>query len=355
MVQDKEKIIGKVQTQLVNQYAGFDHYIGVDWSCSTMAIARISAKRPNHVHVHEQQSSIEDLQVYLHEIKGRRIVVVEESTPAQWLYVKLCEHVEKMVVCDPYRNRLMLDGPQNDTIDAKTLVRLLLNGMLKEVFHTMDETYNLRKYVSSYNDLVRQGVRLQNQQYGFLMQEGRTKKEKDQIQGKSALFVLKQLERGIALYEEQKKEYEELFQELCQKNKTLKALISIPGIGNIGAVKILAYMVDPKRFGGVGKYLAYSGLVSHILESGGRVYGKRRPRFCRTLKNVYKTAANSIINGQGPLRKYYEHLLKKGMDEHNARHQLARYVARISFGIVKHPKKFTLKKKAPQKETRQRR
>lgn len=353
MAKDTKKVVEKTQTQLVNRYDGYDHYIGVDWSSSTMAIARICKGRPNHVRVHEQQSSLKDLQLHLDQLQGNRIVVIEESTPAQWLYVNLHDHVEKVVVCDPYRNRLLQDGPKNDKIDAKGLCRLLKNGMVKEVYHTMEKTYELRKYVSAYIDLVRQGVRLQNQQFGFLMQEGKTKKEKQQIQGESNRFVQKQLECSIRLYREQKKEYEELFAELCQKNRTLKALVSIPGIGDIGAVKILAYLLDPKRFGRAGKYLAYCGLVSYILESGGRVYGKRRPRFCRVLKDVYKTAAVSIINGSGPLRKYYDHLLKKGLSEHNARHQLARYVARISFGIVKKPKKFTLKKKTPKKENRQ--
>lgn len=355
MAKDTKKAVTKVRSQIVNHYDGYDHYIGIDWSSSTMAIARIGKNQPNQVKVHEQKSSIKDLLLYLKEIRGRKIVVIEESTPAHWLFVNLYSQVDKVVVCDPYRNKLMLDGPQNDKIDAKILCKLLKNGMLKEVFHTMEKTYELRKYVSSYIDLVRQGVRLQNQQYGFLMQEGKKKKEKENVVSQSNRFVQQQLDRSIQLYEEQKKEYEELFAELTRKNKTIKALISIPGIGNIGAVKILAYMVDPKRFRQVGKYLAYCGLVSYKLESGGRVYGKRRPRFCRVLKEVYKTAAVVIINGNGPLRKYYDFLLGKGLSEHNARHQLARYVARISFGIVKQPKKFTMKKKDPKKESRQRR
>jgi transposase len=143
-----------------------------------------------------------------------------------------------------------------------------------------------------------------------------------------------------------------LFQRLCKQNKALKCLCSIPGIAEISAVKILAITVDGKRFPGSGKYLAYCGLVSYIRESGGRVYGKRRPRYSRVLKDVYKTAASTVINGNGPLRKYYDYQISKGASEHNARNALARYIARICYGILKEPARFSAKryKERPRKK-----
>jgi len=325
----------KKTSSIVNVYSGYDHYIAVDWSQENMALARISKSRPNKVRVSQHLSNYKELQQMLGSIKGKRIVVLEESSPAQWLYLQLYDYAEKIVVCDPYRNRLLSEGPKTDPIDARKLCLLLYSGMIKEIYHSHAKVYELRKYVSSYIDLVKMGVRVKNQRTGFLSQEGKSKTMSDKIESECTSFVLDIQTEQISLYEEQKEKYEVLFDKLCKENKTLKCLCTIPGIAAISAVKILAMMVEAKRFPNAKHYLAYCGLVSHIIESGGKVYGHRRPRYSRVLKEVYKTAANSVINGNGPLRKTNDLYLDNGMSEHNARHALARYIARISFGIVK--------------------
>ena len=99
-------------TSIVNAYSGYDHYIAIDWSQKNMALARISGNRPNKVHVSEHRSDYKELQRMLSSIKGKRIVLLEESSPAHWLYLHLYDYAEKIVICDPYRNRLLNDGPK---------------------------------------------------------------------------------------------------------------------------------------------------------------------------------------------------------------------------------------------------
>jgi transposase len=188
------------------------------------------------------------------------------------------------------------------------------------------------------------GVRLQNQRTGFLAQEGKTKRQKSMsADTKASRFVLEHLEEAIKLYEKQKSEYSNLFEALCRKSSMLKNLCSIPGIAEISAVKIWATMIEPRRFKTANKYLAYCGLVNYKKESGGRVYGARRPRFSRVLKTVYKTATIVVINGQNPLRSYYNGLIEKGQSEHNARHAVARQIAKISYGVAKTGTKYQAK------------
>jgi hypothetical protein len=334
-MKERTVVSKKSSTKIVNKYSGYDHYIAIDWSQKTMALGRISKKRPENVKVKEYPSNYKELQRMLSTIQGRTIVVLEESSPAHWLYLQLYDYAEKIVICDPYRNRLLSDGPKTDPIDAGKLCLLLYSGMIKEVYHSHEKVFELRKYVSSYIDLVKMGVRLKNQRSGFLSQEGKSKTMSDKVELDSTSFVIDLQQEQINLYEVQKDKHEELFKKLCKENKILKRLFSIPGIGEISAVKILSMIVDVRRFPNVSKYLTYCGLVSHIMESGGKVYGRRRPRYSRVLKDVYKTAAVTVINGKSPLRKTYDHYIEKGMSEHNARHALARYIARISYGIVK--------------------
>ena len=85
---------------------------------------------------------------------------------------------------------------------------------------------------------------------------------------------------------------------------------SLPGIGVIGAVKIVSQGV--RRFPGTGHYLSDAGLITLEKKSGTMIYGRRKPRCSRELKSVYKTAAFSLIGGKGSFNSYYEDLLKKG-------------------------------------------
>ena len=141
--------------------------------------------------------------------------------------------------------------------------------------------------------------------------------------------------QSIELYHQTKLEYEKKFEHLCRRNKLLKAHTGLHGIGTIGAVKILAYVVDARRFPRAGHYLSYCGLVKHEKLSGGRSYGRRKGRYNHVLKAVYKTAALAAIAGDNHVREYYDYLLGKGIAEHNARHAVARYLAKVSYGMLK--------------------
>lgn len=335
IIYHKVENIGSIPTESV-----YDHYIAIDWSQKNMAIARISNKSPDKVKITMSPTSLSGLKEQLKTIKGNKILTIEECTPAHWLYVELHDCVEKIIICDPYKNRLLGDGAKNDPIDAKKLCLLLKGGLLKEVFHTTEDIYKLRKMVSSYEDIINQSVRLKNQRAGFLGQIGKSKKTKELPKDTIEKLIQESQDKLINEYSEVKKKYLDEISQFCKRDKRLRFMKTIPGIGEILAVKILAMTIDPKRFKTGGKYLAYCGLVKHAKESGGRIYGRRNTRYSRVLKSAYKTAALAAIGGNNPVREYYEVLTKNGLAEYNARHTIARYIARLCFGIMKNPGKY---------------
>ena len=140
----------------------YDHYIALDWSEKNMAIARMG-KKDTVPKIIDVPSDLKELKLYLSKLQGKKILTIEETTTSQWLYVELYEYADRIFICDPYRNRLLTDGPKTDKIDAGKLCKLLKNGMMKEVYHSTNELYELRKLVSYYDDEVRAGVRLLNQ------------------------------------------------------------------------------------------------------------------------------------------------------------------------------------------------
>lgn len=320
----------------------YDHYIAIDWSAKNMAIARMT-KKSNKITTIDVPSDIVELQTYLKNLKGTKILTIEETTTSQWLYTELKDYVDEIVICDPHRNKLLNEGAKTDKIDASKLVQLLKAGLMKEVYHTADKFLYLRRVVSGYEDMVKAGVRLKNQRYALLRACGKNGDEKDDINlgSKGEQFVLECLNRQIIAYEEEKKGYEEEFVRLGRKYPEIRHQKSLPGIGIINAVKIVSRVVSPYRFGEKGKYLSYTGLIKLEKMSGGRSYGRRSPRYCKQLKSVYKSGVFAAIGGNNTINDYYEYLIReKGYPEYQARNKACRRLAILSLGVFRSGKKY---------------
>lgn len=315
----------------------YDHYVAIDWAAANMAIARMT-KKSNQISVVDVPSDIKELQLYLKCLKGSKILAIEETSTSQWLYTELVDHVDEIFICDPHRNKLLGEGPKTDKIDAAKLVQLLKADLLKQVFHSTDKFLYLRRLVSGYEDLVKSGVRLKAQRYSLLRVCGKDGYETGEVNldSRNEQFVLDGLDRQIASYEEEKKVYEKEFRSLSKKHAEIEHQKSLPGIGFINAVKIVARVVTPWRFANKGHYLSYAGLVKLLQVSGGRNYGRKNPRYSRQLKNVYKTGALAAIGGNNPLNDYYQLLIReKGYAPHMARHKTCRRLAVLSYGVFK--------------------
>jgi len=201
----------------------------------------------------------------------------------------------------------------------------------------------LRRVVSGYEDLVKAGVRLKNQRYALLRACGKSGNERigSTLDSQGEQFVLKCLDRQIDAYEEEKGGYEKEFEKLARKNLEIKHQKSLPGIGTINAVKIVARVVTPHRFPDKGHYLSYTGLIKLDRISGGRNYGKKSSRYSRQLKSVYKSGILAAIGGNNPISDYYEHLIQeKNYPDHNARQKACRRLATLSLGVFKSGKKY---------------
>lgn len=319
----------------------YDHYIAIDWAAENMAIARMT-KKSNKISVVDVPSNLKELQLYLKQLKGSKILAIEETTTSQWLYTELINFVDTIFICDPYRNKLLIEGPKNDKIDASKLVQLLKADLLKKVYHSLDKFLYLRRLVSGYDDLVKAGVRLKTQRYSLLRFYGKNGYEKEAKLGfRSGQFVLDGLDRQIKSYQEEKQNYEGEFKALSKKHPEIRHQMSLPGIGYIHAVKIVARVVSPWRFASKGHYLSYAGLVKLDKISGGKSYGKKNPRYSRQMKSIYKSGVIAALGGNNLINEYYEYLVtKKGYLPYLARHKACRKLATLSFGVFKSGKAY---------------
>ncbi len=128
---------------------------------------------------------------------------------------------------------------------------------------------------------------------------------------------------------------------LLERTTEIKHQKSLPGIGTINAVKIVARVVTPHRFPDKGHYLSYTGLIKLDRISGGKSYGKKSPRYSRQLKSVYKSGILAAIGGNNPINDYYEHMIQeKNYPDHNARQKARRRSAGLSQGGFKRGQRY---------------
>ena len=316
----------------------FENCIGLDWAQSNMAVA-VLVKGLKKEKVLEGRSDIIHLRKFIKSFKGTKRLVIEETTSTQWLFKELVSCVDELVVCDPYKNRLMTYGPKNDKIDAIKLAELAMRREINYVYHSTSSIMRLRRLVSGYDDLIKAIVRTKNQKSAIYRGECKRYKSKDKLYWDEDKFVDSLKDKEIEFLEEQKKEYEKTFR-VCARNITIKNLMTIPGIGIIGAIKIAGSVVDAKRFKDKSKFYGYCGLAKHVLMSGGRCYGKRKTRYSRVMKCVMKTGAMAAISGNNALSKNYDYLLSRGMPERDARNAIARKIAKIVLAVMKSEKKY---------------
>jgi len=327
---------------------GYDHYVAIDWSQVNIALARSTSKSPEPKVLQWEKSDIKLVKKYLSDLKGSIIMTIEETTTSHWLYVELKSFVDRIVICDPYHNRLLSSGPKTDKIDAVKLCRLLRGGLLKEVFHTTNELYNSRQLLSAYNDLKKAGVRVQNQRsavyraQGFKYQKSSLQQLKKQLNDSGyAKYITDWQDTVINDYFSDKAGFEKKIGEKVKKTKIMKNISRISGIGTISAFEIVSIVVQPQRFKNKGHYLSYCGLVLLEKTSGNKSYGKRKPRYNRQLHGVYIRAARTAISGaNNPIHEYYETLTKKGLNHKQATLMAARYIARVTLGMMKSGQKY---------------
>jgi len=114
------------------------NYIGADVDCKMTEIA--IEKNGKIIARDRVPTNIKSLRKCLGSISGKKAMVVEEGPMAGWLYRNLKSDVDRFVVCDPRRNKLISsDGEKTDAIDAGALATLLRGGYLREIYHTEDE------------------------------------------------------------------------------------------------------------------------------------------------------------------------------------------------------------------------
>jgi len=110
-----------------------NEYIGLDAHSKTCTFVVLN-NAGHEMRRAKVETSEKNILGFLSTLKGKKKLVFEESSISQWLYILLKDHLDKLVVCNPYY-LAKKQGAKTDYRDALHLANELRCNHVTPVFH----------------------------------------------------------------------------------------------------------------------------------------------------------------------------------------------------------------------------
>ena len=257
---------------------------------------------------------------------------------------------------------ITMSTKKTDANDAATLSFYLSKGMLPQS-HLCDQTSeDIRRMLKTRSILVSSTVKIKNQIHGMLLGYGiettsaqfQSKKKRQELihvlaEHNFSQFTASSLEVTLNILDDiyaQVKRIEEQIREMTKENETVELLMTMPGIGFVGATTIASYIDDISRFDGdFKKFSSYLGIIPSVHNSADTVHmGHITKRGPQELRTAFVQVAMGIIRqpqntSEWKLMKDYQ-TMKISKGSGRAIIALTRKVARIVFAMLNNKEAF---------------
>jgi transposase len=327
------------------------HFIGADTHCPHCDVAAVNAAG-QVVQRQHCETTIPALLQVIDQVPRPRALVIEEGPLAGWLWRSLHGAVDRMVVSEPRRNRLIYDeGDKDDPIDGEKLAQLLRGGYVKEVHQVGSlERAVFKQQVALYHFRVRQrvreGLRLSSlfRQHGVMIRENAyvacadrpalLARLPDNGVLREAVQLLWQAYDGLVAQEDS---WRKRLVRLAQQEEVVERFTALPGISWIRAATLYAYLDTPGRFRSKSALWKYLGIGLQRSRSGQGPERLGVPVLMhRLLKcTILGAAQSAVAQGDNPFADLYERWCCQGLAARLARRNVARAQAATLWGMWK--------------------
>jgi transposase len=278
------------------------------------------------------------LRRYFRQWTGKEVQVAVEACGFWPGFREVVEpEVERLVLVHPQRVKAIASAKlKNDRVDSATLAHLLRCDLLPESWKADRHTQARRQQVRLRTALVRQRTRLKNQVHAALHQQGMRSPVTDLFGRRGRLWLdtvslppsarqtVQTCLRMIDHYGEEIQKQNLQLREKAKADERVRWLMTIPGIGEVSAMMVLAEIGEVSRFARKEALCSYAGLVPWVRESAGKASrgGITRQGSSR-LRWIMVEAAQAATRSSAAVRRYYERLRRK-KHKHVARVAVAR-------------------------------
>jgi len=258
------------------------YYAGIDLHKKTTYISVIDDKG-NLVAKKNLASKEKAIGDFLESLPQRPKLVMESTRAWYWLYDFLKAKGYEVVVSHPKKTKAIAAAKiKNDKLDSHMLAQLLRAGLLATVHVSDPASRELKETLRHRARLVRDSSRMKNRIHNLLAKNNVELPVSDifGVKGRELLFQVelpahhqRPLERYLHLYDEIRASIEPLDKEIRQRAKDdeqARLLMSLPGVGPVVALTLLAEIGDISRFKSHRQLAAYAGLVPSLHSSAGK-------------------------------------------------------------------------------------
>lgn len=227
-------------------------------------------------------------------------IVIESMASWYWLYDLLIGNGFSVVISNPKKTKAIASAKiKNDKVDSHMLAQLLRADLISTVHVSSLETRKLKELLRHRTRLVRDATRMKNRIHMLLMKNNHPVPTTDLFGVKGLKYLRcivlphyhqEQLKVYISLYEELTARIEPLTKSIyrmAKENPTAQLLMTIPGIGKLTAMFIIAELEDISRFPSYRNLSSYSGLVPSLNASGDK---EKRGRITKQGSPYLRTA-----------------------------------------------------------------
>lgn len=299
------------------------------------------------------------LRKYFRQFRGQAVQVAVEACGFWPAFREVVEpEVERLVLVHPQRVKAIASAKlKNDRVDSQTLAHLLRGDLLPESWKADRETQARRQQVRLRTTLVRQRTRLKNQVHAVLHQQGLRSPATDLFGPRGRLWLaaaklpvqaresVDTCLRMIDHYTQEIQKQNLQLREKAKQDERVPWRMTIPGIGEVSAMMVLAEIGDLARFANKEALCSYAGLVPRVRESAGKAArGGITHQGSSLLRWILVEAAQVATRSSPAVKRYYERLLRK-KHKHVARVAVARKLlitvyALLHDGVAFDPEKF---------------
>ena len=327
-------------------------YCGIDFHKNKSWIYIIDGKKNERVDVEIASAKVV---AYLSVYKGLRIAL-EATGGSNHLATKLVDsgHVVTLVETNQFHPRNKKRGRKTDREDAISLCKYLRMEELPEVYLKTQASRELKTLLVQREHLINHRRNFTNhirgilREYGLVMPVGTKAFWKyvgalidrlDRPELKDLLNFSLQMAREIRTKEE---ELNRMLESKAENSPEAARLMTIPGVGPMTALCMLAVVEDANRFADARKFGAYLGLTPREFSSGDK---QRLGAITRSgpemLRRYLIHGARAVLMRSGPRlssdpNRQWAERLKGRATLNKAVVALAHRTARIAYGVMKH-------------------
>lgn len=236
-------------------------------------------------------SAPEELVDFLQGLPGQKHVALEACTMWEPYFDTVASTSASVTLSHPLKTRLIADASlKSDKVDSEALARLLRLNALPTAFAPPPELRQLRALVKDRLFYKRSWKRVANHVYHRLMRNGVRYEDGilQLVRKRESLRTLglDDVDRGLDALQDMEVHVRELDRAIhtaWTEWPEAQLLTTIPGIGELTAVTLVAYLCPIDRFNNMEEVTAYAGLVPTSYQSADRAYHGRVRRDCNGL------------------------------------------------------------------------